>query len=182
METYRHLLHQHKPNAYSIHRPELVPLLAFALNCISNVLVVWMKLDTLADIQLFHVRISSVVHSPSNSPEYYSNCQSIALCIHMFRCQCNAFVLIVKKKNFHYSICVLYRSAVFYNAWCNGRNKGIIYSCRSTFVFLKNNQMLLQEQMRSKKNYFNIFTLILVEHTTLRQHKFAAETFAIVRL
>lgn len=93
---YRHLLNRRKPNACSIHRLVWAPLLVFALNCILNVLVVLVRLDTMDGIQLFHVRRNSVVRIPLNSLEYCSNCRNIGLCIHTFHCRYNAFFLYFK--------------------------------------------------------------------------------------
>lgn len=90
---YHHLLNRRKPNACSIHRLVWAPLLVFALNCILNVLVVSVRLDTMDGIQLFHVHRNSVVRIPLNSLEYCSNCRSIGLCIHTFHCRYNAFFL-----------------------------------------------------------------------------------------
>lgn len=91
---YRHFqLNRHKPNACSIHRLVWAPLSVVALNCILNVLVVSVRLDTMDGIQLVHVHRNSVARIPLNSPEYCSNCRNIGLCIHTFHCRCNAFFL-----------------------------------------------------------------------------------------
>lgn len=91
--VYHRLLNLHRPNACSIHRRELAQLLAFALNCILNVLVVLVQQGMMGGIRLFHVHKNNAVRIPLNSPEYYSNSRIADLCIRMCHYQCNAFVL-----------------------------------------------------------------------------------------
>lgn len=97
---YRHFsLNLRKPNVCNIRRLVLVRLLVFALICILNVLVALVRLDTMDDIQPYHVHRNNVVRIPLNSLEYRSNCRNIGHCIHKFRCRYIAFFLYVLFEN-----------------------------------------------------------------------------------
>lgn len=88
------LLIQRMPNVCSIHHLVLVQSLAYAVNHILIVLVVLMGLvDTMDDIQFYHVHRSNADDIQLNLMVSLTNYQSIVLYIHMYRCRCNAYVL-----------------------------------------------------------------------------------------